>query len=467
MSVFTQQIEWDNKLISRYDLAGPRYTSYPTAPQFQDSFTEAALLNAITRSNQAQRPLSLYFHIPFCDSLCYYCGCNKIVTNNKGRALPYIHRMIQELSLYADLFDNRRQVKQLHWGGGTPTFISDDEMSLLMHATRRLFRLADDTEGEFSIEIHPGRVSIDTMKHLRDLGFNRVSMGVQDFDPRVQNAVNRYNMLAQVSELMGALRAQNYQSVSMDLIYGLPLLTLNSIKDTLTKIIDLNPDRLSLFNYAHMPHLFKSQLLISDMELPSAAEKLDILHFSIQTLEAAGYVYIGMDHFAKPNDELVRAQRAGKLQRNFQGYSTHKDCDLLAVGVSSISMIDNIYVQNAKDLNAYQQKLDLSLLPIARGFTLNGEDVLRRFVINSLICHLELDFALVEQEFCINPAEYFATEIAQLAPMIEDGLITVDDRGIRVHNKGRLLIRRVCMVFDEYLQKPVQSGNQVRYSKII
>ena len=467
MSVFTQQIEWDNKLISRYDLAGPRYTSYPTAPQFQDSFTETALLNAIARSNQAQRPLSLYFHIPFCDSLCYYCGCNKIVTNNKGRALPYIHRMIQELSLYADLFDNRRQVKQLHWGGGTPTFISDDEMSLLMHATRRLFRLADDTEGEFSIEIHPGRVSIDTMKHLRDLGFNRVSMGVQDFDPRVQNAVNRYNSLEQVSELMGALRAQHYQSVSMDLIYGLPLQTLNSIKDTLTKIIDLNPDRLSLFNYAHMPHLFRSQLLISDMELPSAAEKLDILHFSIQTLEAAGYVYIGMDHFAKPNDELVRAQRAGKLQRNFQGYSTHKDCDLLAVGVSSISMIDNIYVQNAKDLNAYQQKLDLSLLPIARGFTLNGEDVLRRFVINSLICHLELDFAQVEQEFFINPAEYFATEIAQLAPMIEDGLITVDDRGIRVHNKGRLLIRRVCMVFDEYLQKPVQSGNQVRYSKII
>ena len=467
MSVFTQQIEWDNQLISRYDLAGPRYTSYPTAPQFQDSFTETALLNAITRSNQAQRPLSLYFHIPFCDSLCYYCGCNKIVTNNKGRALPYIHRMIQELSLYADLFDNRRQVKQLHWGGGTPTFISDDEMSLLMHATRRLFRLADDTEGEFSIEIHPGRVSIETMKHLRDLGFNRVSMGVQDFDTRVQNAVNRYNTLEQVSELKGALRAQNYQSVSMDLIYGLPLQTLNSIKDTLTKIIDLNPDRLSLFNYAHMPHLFRSQLLISDMELPSAAEKLDILHFSIQTLEAAGYVYIGMDHFAKPNDELVRAQRAGKLQRNFQGYSTHKDCDLLAVGVSSISMIDNIYVQNAKDLNAYQQKLDLSLLPIARGFTLNGEDVLRRFVINSLICHLELDFAQVEQEFFINPAEYFATEIAQLAPMIEDGLITVDDRGIRVHNKGRLLIRRVCMVFDEYLQKPVQSGNQVRYSKII
>jgi oxygen-independent coproporphyrinogen-3 oxidase len=467
MSAFTQQIEWDKNLINRYDLAGPRYTSYPTAPQFQESFTETTLLHAITRSNQAQRPLSLYFHIPFCDSLCYYCGCNKIVTNNKSRSLPYIHRMIQELSLYADVFDNRRQVKQLHWGGGTPTFISDDEMSLLMHATRRLFRLADDSEGEFSIEIHPGRVSIDTMKHLRDLGFNRVSMGVQDFDPRVQKAVNRYNTFEQVSELMQGLRAQHYQSVSMDFIYGLPLQTLSSIKETLTKIIDLNPDRLSLFNYAHMPHLFKSQMLISDKELPSAAEKLDILHFAIQTLEAAGYIYIGMDHFAKPEDELVRAQQARKLQRNFQGYSTHKDCDLIAVGVSSISMIDNIYVQNAKDLNTYQQKLDLGLLPIARGFTLNDEDQLRRFVINSLICHLRLDFAELEQAFTISPREYFAAEIAQLAPMIEDGLITVDDSGIRVHNKGRLLIRRVCMVFDEYLQKPVQSGNQVLYSKII
>jgi len=467
MSACTQHINWDKNLINRYDLAGPRYTSYPTVPQFQESFTETTLINAITRSNQAQHPLSLYFHIPFCDSLCYYCGCNKIVTNNKSRSLPYIHRMIQELSLYADLFDNRREVKQLHWGGGTPTFISDDEMSLLMHATRRLFRLADDTEGEFSIEIHPGRVSIDTMTHLRGLGFNRVSMGIQDFDARVQQAVNRYNTFEQVSELMRSLRELDYQSVSMDFIYGLPLQTLISIKDTLTKIIDLNPDRLSLFNYAHMPHLFKSQLLISEMELPSAAEKLDILHFAIQTLESAGYVYVGMDHFAKPEDELVRAQQAGKLQRNFQGYSTHKDCDLIAVGVSSISMIDNVYVQNAKELNAYQQKLDLGLLPVMRGFTLNDEDQLRRFIINNLICHFELKFSQLEREFSINSTEYFAAEIAQLAPMMADGLLTIDAEGIHVHNKGRLLIRRICMVFDEYLQRPTQSGNPIRYSKII
>jgi oxygen-independent coproporphyrinogen-3 oxidase len=393
MSLFIQPLEWNQQLLQRYDLAGPRYTSYPTAPQFQEAFSEVALHNAITRSNQAQRPLSLYFHIPFCESLCYYCGCNKIVTNNKSRARPYLQRMIQELALYVDLFDQHKQVKQLHWGGGTPTFISDEEMSLLMNATRRLFQLADDDTGEFSVEIHPGRVTAKTMEHLRNLGFNRVSMGVQDFDARVQNAVNRYNTLEQVSKLNNALRAQQYKSISMDLIYGLPLQTITSLRDTLNKVIDLNPDRLSLFNYAHIPHLFKSQQLIKEQDLPSASEKLNMLQFAIHTLENAGYRYIGMDHFAKPDDELSRAQDAGKLQRNFQGYSTHGDCDLLAVGVSSISMIDNVYVQNAKELNAYQQKMDMGLLPISKGFTLNEEDKLRRFIINRLICHCHLDFS--------------------------------------------------------------------------
>lgn len=467
MSLFVQPLDWDKQLLQRYDLAGPRYTSYPTAPQFQEAFSETSLRNAIGRSNKAGRPLSLYFHIPFCDSLCYYCGCNKIVTNNKSRALPYLQRMIQELALYADLFDADKTVKQLHWGGGTPTFISDDEMSLLMHATRRLFTLADDDSGEFSVEIHPGRVSTKTMGHLRELGFNRVSMGVQDFDERVQNAVNRYNTVGQVSELTQALRAQQYKSISMDLIYGLPLQTINSLRDTLNKVIDLNPDRLSLFNYAHMPHLFKSQQLINEQDLPSASAKLEMLQFAIQTLEAAGYRYIGMDHFAKPDDELARAQDAGKLQRNFQGYSTHGDCDLLAVGVSSISMIDNVYVQNAKELNAYQQKMDMGLLPINKGFTLNDEDLLRRFVINRLICHCKLDFAELQQVFDIEATHYFANELAQLKPMQEDGLLNIDAKGISVHNKGRLLIRRVCMVFDEYLQKAKQDSAQIRYSKII
>lgn len=467
MPIFEHLIDWDEQLIQRYDLAGPRYTSYPTAPQFQESFSQSALFRAIVRSNLAHRPLSLYFHIPFCESLCYYCGCNKIVTNNKARSLPYIQRMIQELSLYADMFEPGKEVQQIHWGGGTPTFISDEEMSLLMNASRRLFRFSDDRSGEFSIEIHPGQVSINTMAHLRQLGFNRVSMGIQDFDERVQKAVNRYNTYEQIVELSTALREQQYQSISMDLIYGLPLQNQQSLYETLQKVIDLGPDRLSLFNYAHMPHLFKSQRLIRDEDLPGAAEKLAMLHLAIETLQDAGYIYIGMDHFAKPDDELVVAQRQGKLQRNFQGYSTHGNCDLLAVGVSSISMIDNVYVQNARDLNTYQQKMDMGLLPIAKGFTLNQEDLLRRFVINRLICYCELSFHEIARAFDIDPKQHFRSELYQLQPMVNDGLIIIDNGGIKILNKGRLLIRRVCMVFDEYLQRAANKVQAIRYSKII
>lgn len=463
MSLFNQAIQWNTSLIQRYDLAGPRYTSYPTAPQFRESFSEKTLLNAIVQSNDLSRPLSLYFHIPFCDTLCYYCGCNKVVTHNKGRALPYLERMIQEMALYAEQIDSNRQVQQIHWGGGTPTFISDSEMSLLMKSTRRLFKLADDAQGEFSIEIHPGRVSIQTMAHLRQLGFNRVSMGIQDFDTRVQNAVNRFNSQEQVANLVQALRRQNYRSISMDLIYGLPLQTCHSLKQTLNKVIDLSPDRLSVFNYAHLPHLFKSQKLIREEDLPSPAQKLEMLHQCIEQLQSAGYIYIGMDHFAKPGDELVLAQERGDLQRNFQGYSTHGDCDLLAFGVSSISKINNVYVQNAKDLNRYQQHLDQSLLPIEKGFSLNSEDQLRAFVINQLICHFHLDFALVMREFGVDVSHHFQYELTQLQPMVEDGLISIGHNQLQVHNSGRMLIRRICMVFDEYLN----NSQQIRYSKII
>jgi oxygen-independent coproporphyrinogen-3 oxidase len=464
---FTQPIEWDKQLIERYDLAGPRYTSYPTAPQFHEAFSQSSLFRAIVRSNIAHRPLSLYFHIPFCESLCYYCGCNKIVTHNKGRSLPYIQRMIQELSLYADLFEPGKQVQQLHWGGGTPTFISDKEMSLLMNASRRLFNFSDDDSGEFSIEIHPGQVTADTMNHLRQLGFNRVSMGVQDFDENVQQAVNRFNTVEQVASLTKALREQQYRSISMDLIYGLPLQTEQSLQNTLQQVIDLGPDRLSLFNYAHLPHLFKSQRLIREQDLPSASAKMDMLQSTIETLQNAGYVYIGMDHFAKPDDPLAKAQQQGKLQRNFQGYSTHGNCDLLALGVSSISMIDNVYVQNAKELNSYQQKMDMGLLPIAKGFTLNQEDLLRRFVINQLICHFDLAFKDIERQFDIDPLSHFRHELEQLQSMAKDGLLEINSRGIQVFNKGRLLIRRICMVFDEYLNQQKSTVSPIRYSKII
>ena len=460
---FDIPLHWNARLIDRYDLAGPRYTSYPTAPQFNDHFSSADFAAAVERSNASQRSLSLYFHIPFCDTLCFYCGCNKLVTNNKKRAEPYLRRVERELAMQAQWFDTHRPVKQIHWGGGTPTFISDEEMTWLMSATGAHFNLLNDDSGEYSVEIHPGRVTANTMGHLRRLGFNRVSMGVQDFDQQVQKAVNRYNTVSDVRALVKALRVQDYRSISMDLIYGLPLQARKSFSTTLAHIIDMSPDRLSLFNYAHLPHLFKSQALIKEAELPSAQEKLDILQMSIETLQEAGYVYVGMDHFAKPEDSLVQAQRAGKLQRNFQGYSTHGDCDLVAFGVSSISAFGGVYIQNIKMVEHYQQLIDSGKLAFVKGFVLNDEDHLRQFIINQLICHFSLSFNEVQQRFGVNPQQYFSEELEELAPMIEDGLLTVSAIGIRVHNAGRLLIRRICMVFDEYLKK----GNQVRYSKVI
>lgn len=460
---FTPALQWDAQLIRQYDLSGPRYTSYPTAPQFSEAFSAEDFNAAVERSNASQRPLSLYFHIPFCDTLCFYCGCNKVVTNNKGRAKPYLDSVVREIAMQAERFDTRRPVKQLHWGGGTPTFINCDEMSLLMNATRQHFNLVDDESGEFSIEIHPGRVTASTMEHLRSLGFNRVSMGVQDFDLRVQKAVNRYNTLEDVTSLMEALRRQSYHSISMDLIYGLPLQTRQSFATTLNRVIDLSPDRLSLFNYAHLPHLFKSQALIKEEELPSAEQKLDILQMSIEMLQSAGYVYVGMDHFAKPEDSLVQAQRAGVLQRNFQGYSTHGDCDLIAMGVSSISSFGGVYVQNAKNVEQYQKLIDKGESASIRGFTLSPEDHLRQFVINQLICQFSLSFNDIQQYFSVDPKIHFQSELEELAPMIEDGLLLVNDDGIQIQNAGRLLIRRVCMVFDEYLRK----GPRIAYSRVI
>src|SRR5690554_1953273 len=451
MSLFTDALEWDQALIKQYDLSGPRYTSYPTAPQFSESFSEQEFHAAVARSNASDRPLSLYFHIPFCATLCFYCGCNKVVTNNTSRAKPYLERMEKEMALQAQLFATRRPVTQLHWGGGTPTYISDDEMTWLMDTTRRHFNLGADDEVEYSVEIHPGKVSAATMGHLRNLGFNRVSMGVQDFNPRVQKAVNRYNSVEEVSSLVNALRQQEYRSISMDLIYGLPLQTLASVRETLDQVIELSPDRLSLFNYAHMPHLFKSQRLIHENELPSANEKLSILHMAIERLQAAGYVYIGMDHFAKPEDSLVLAQQAGTLQRNFQGYSTHGHCDLLGFGVSSISSFGGVYLQNAKRVEDYQDILDRGERPAVRGFTLSDEDRLRQWVINQLICHFHLNFSEFEHRFGLNAQVKFADELRQLAPMVEDGLLSLNEHGIQVRNSGRLLIRRICMVFDEYL----------------
>jgi oxygen-independent coproporphyrinogen-3 oxidase len=466
MSLSDQPLQWDEDLIRRYNLSGPRYTSYPTAPQFQSGFEQKHWRSAVDAGNRRRRPLSLYIHIPFCNTICFYCGCNKIVTANHQRTEPYLAALKRELSLQAAHVDRTRSVNQLHWGGGTPTYLSDGQLTVLMEHIRAEFPLRQDDQGEYSLEIHPQTVTPARLDHLRALGFNRLSFGVQDFDQDVQKAVNRFNDEREVAELVAASRALGFQSLNLDLIYGLPKQNCHTFAKTLETIIRLRPDRISLFNYAHMPHLFKSQRQINAADLPEPQEKLRILHNSIEQLQDAGYIYIGMDHFALPEDELCVAQRQGSLQRNFQGYSTHGDCDLLAFGVSSISALAGLYVQNHKEIGAYQQALQNGELPFAKGLPLSSDDIIRRQVINQLICQFELDYETIESRCAIRFADYFAAELEALKPLAEDGLITLDDSGIKVSNPGRLLIRSVCMIFDAYLKKAEESP-QPRYSRII
>ncbi|MDH5447366.1 MAG: oxygen-independent coproporphyrinogen III oxidase, partial [Gammaproteobacteria bacterium] len=341
-------IVFDLDLIRRYDKAGPRYTSYPTAVQFHENFAEREYKDYAIKSNENGQPLSLYFHLPFCDTVCFYCACNKIITKNRKRSMPYLQRLFQEISLQAALFDPDRPVTQLHWGGGTPTFLSHDEMRQLMAETRRYFKLLDDDNGEYSIEIDPREADAETINVLRELGFNRLSLGVQDFDPAVQKAVNRIQSEAETEEVIQAARDVGFHSVSIDLMYGLPLQSVATFSQTLDKVIAMSPDRLSVFNYAHLPQMFKTQRQINEAELPPPEEKLAILQLCVQRLTDEGYVYIGMDHFAKPDDELAIAQQEGTLYRNFQGYSTQAECDLIAMGVTAVSKIGNSYSQNVK-----------------------------------------------------------------------------------------------------------------------
>jgi oxygen-independent coproporphyrinogen-3 oxidase len=460
-----QSIEFDLELIQRYDKSGPRYTSYPTAVQFHDRFNEDRYREcaAATNSEQPQRPLSLYLHIPFCDTLCFYCGCNKIATKNRAHAAPYLERLRREMELQGALFDSSRTVDQLHWGGGTPTFISHEQMQTLMDDTRSRFKLHDDDSGEYSIEIDPREVHSDTISLLRELGFNRMSMGVQDFEPQVQHAVNRIQTEEQTFAVLDQARQSGFRSVSIDLIYGLPFQSTESFGRTVDKIIAAEPDRLSVFNYAHLPDMFMPQRRINAEDLPSPLEKLDILHSTIERLTSAGYVYIGMDHFARPDDELAVAQRQGTLYRNFQGYSTHADCDLIGLGVTSIGMVGATYSQNVKKLEQYYQFIDGGHIPVFRGVELSTDDRLRREVITQLICHFELDFATIEKNFGIDFDHYFAEELKELRAMEVDGLVRFQDRSVAVQPVGRLLIRNICMVFDRYLR---MRGEQ-RYSKVI
>lgn len=459
-----QRTVFDLDLIKRYDQSGPRYTSYPTAVEFHEGFNEAAYRATCERSNASGRPLSLYFHIPFCDTLCFYCACNKIATKDRSLAQPYLERLYREMELQSTLFDDQRVVEQLHWGGGTPTFISQAQMRELMDQTRKSFRLLDDDSGEYSIEIDPREAGADTIELLRELGFNRMSLGVQDFDEQVQKAVNRVQSEAQTMAVLEAARKFGFGSISIDLIYGLPLQNPDEFAKTLDKVIDAAPDRVSVFNYAHLPSRFTPQRRINDDDLPPPQVKLDILQLTIERLTSAGWLYIGMDHFARPDDELARAQRDGTLYRNFQGYSTHADCDLIGLGVTSIGKVANTYGQNQRDMETYSADIDAGRLAVFRGIELNRDDELRRDVITRLICNFKLDYAEVERHWDITFANYFATSLDKLQGMEADGLLETDASGIRVRPKGRLLIRNICMVFDAYLEA---KQGPVGFSKVI
>ncbi len=442
---------FDADLIRRYDKAGPRYTSYPTAIQFHSGYDETQYRQQAAISNARGGPLSLYFHIPFCDTVCFYCACNKVVTKNRAKAQPYLDDLYREMALQAALFDAGRPVEQLHWGGGTPTFLSLEQMRELMTRTGEHFALKTDDSGEYSIEIDPREADAHTVAVLRSLGFNRMSLGVQDFDPTVQKAVNRIQSEEKTLEVLEAARSEGFHGISIDLIYGLPFQTVETFVRTLDRVIDAGPDRLSVFNYAHLPTRFMPQRRIHEDDLPPPAVKLSILEATIERLTSAGYVLIGMDHFAKPDDPLARAQREGSLYRNFQGYATHAECDLVAMGVSSIGQVGDSFSQNVKDLDSYHALLAEDRLPIERGLVVNADDKLRRAVITQLICHFELDGDAVGEQFGIDFGDYFADELAGLEPFVEDGLLTLDGHRIQVLPTGRLMIRNICMTFDRYL----------------
>jgi oxygen-independent coproporphyrinogen-3 oxidase len=459
-----QELEFDPQLIRRFDVNGPRYTSYPTADRFVEAFDAEAYRLWLGRRTVGGigRPLSLYVHIPFCNTICYYCACNKIITKDHGRSAKYLRYLGKELSLQADALAGARDVVQLHWGGGTPTFLSHDEMRRLMEMIRSHFRLLPN--GEYSIEVDPRKVDQATVELLGELGFNRMSVGVQDFDPAVQKAVNRIQSLEETKLVIDSARASGFKSVSVDLIYGLPKQNVISFNHTLEEVIQLSPDRLSIYNYAHLPSLAKPQRRISEAELPSPDAKLQILQLAIRRLTDAGYVFIGMDHFAKPDDELAVAQRQGRLHRNFQGYSTHADADLLAFGVSAIGKVGPTYCQNVRTLDEYYDALDQGSLPVLRGIELTSDDLLRRSIIQALMCHFELSIESFEVSHLIDFPSYFAPELAALRDMEKAGLLEIGDQWISVLPRGRMLVRAIAMVFDRYLRS---DRERARYSKVI
>ncbi|OOE47232.1 oxygen-independent coproporphyrinogen III oxidase [Salinivibrio kushneri] len=453
------QIIWDQALINKYNYSGPRYTSYPTALEFHEAFAPAEFDMAC--SQYPERPLSLYVHIPFCHKLCYYCGCNKVVTRHQHKADEYLDALEHEIRQRAFLLGSRR-VTQLHWGGGTPTFLTKAQISRLMHLLRQEFDFED--EAEISIEVDPREIPLDMLDHLRDEGFNRISIGVQDFDKKVQQLVNREQDEDFIHALVERARELGFRSTNLDLIYGLPSQSPEGFANTLEQVLTMRPGRLSVFNYAHLPNLFAAQRKIKEEDLPSPDAKLTMLQDTINTLTGAGYQFIGMDHFALPDDELAVAQREGRLHRNFQGYTTQGDCDLLGLGVSAISMIGDCYAQNQKEMKAYYQQVDAERHALFKGVMLEPDDRIRRDVIKALMCNFTLEKADIATRYQIDFDQYFAEDLALLQCFIVDDLVRVTDKTISVTKTGRMLIRNICMSFDVYLR---DRARQQQFSRVI
>lgn len=459
-------LAFDAELLRRYDRPGPRYTSYPTAPQFTAGFDADALRRAIEDSNgdPIPRRLSIYVHVPFCLSPCFYCGCNRVITRDKTRADAYLTHLCREIAAIAPLFDRDREVIQLHFGGGTPNFLSPSQLRCTVDVLKRHFRFSEATDRDISIELDPRTVSPQDIAELALAGFNRASLGVQDFDPAVQEAVNRVQGIEQTRAVVDACRTHGFRSVNIDLIYGLPNQTLDGFRRTLETVIAMHPDRLAVYSYAHLPDMFKAQRQLDASLLPDAETKLGLLQLAIETLTAAGYVYIGMDHFALPDDELAQAQERGGLHRNFMGYTTHADSDLIGLGVSSISHIGDSYSQNPRDLPSWQIALDEGRLPVFRGMVLSEDDQLRADLIQRLMCQGEIPISALERRYGIDFPVYFADAMERLRPLEADGLVSVYPDRIEVTARGRMLLRNIAMCFDRYLQQPVDTP---RFSKAI
>ncbi len=456
-------------MLRKYDLPGPRYTSYPTAPHFGTHFDATMLREYIRRSNAEPIPraLSLYVHVPYCFSPCFYCGCNRIITRDRSKGRTYVDRLLREIAMVGPLFDRDREVVQLHFGGGTPNFLDPHELGEILAAVRSNFHLNDFSQRDFSIELDPRYVPEGYVAACNELGFNRASLGVQDFDPEVQRAVNRFQSVDQTVRVVDNCRAAGWRSINIDLIYGLPKQTVAGFERTLNSVLAIRPDRLAVYSYAHMPRLFKPQRQIHRADLPAAEEKLRLLQLSIEKLTAEGYVYIGMDHFALPDDELARAQTSGTLHRNFMGYTTHADCDLIGLGVSAVSHVGDSYSQNGRDLPAWEIAVDHGQLPVWRGRHLDFDDVVRADVIQRLMCQGEIDIASLERRHAIEFRTYFADALARLRPLSADRLVTVDEQRIVATSRGRLLLRIIAMCFDRYLYESDLDAAEQRFSRAI